>query len=113
MNIDLCFSLAPRQVHEMTVQLPEGSTLEQALQTAQSRHDWPAGFGSDAWRQLTPGVWGRRTGWTTVLREGDRVELYRPLMVDPKLARKQRFNRQGARRAGLFARRRPGAAAGY
>lgn len=113
MNIDLCFSLMPRQVHEMSVQLPEGSTLEQALLAAQSRHDWPAGFDCAAWRQLTPGIWGRRTGWTTVLREGDRVELYRPLTVDPKLARKQRFNRQGARRAGLFARRKPGAAAGY
>lgn len=113
MNIVVCFSLAPRQVHEIPVQLPEGSTLEQALQAARQHPAWPAGFGPEAWRQMTPGLWGRRAGWHRVLREGDRAELYRALTVDPKLARKQRFKRQGARRAGLFTRRRPGAAAGY
>lgn len=83
------------------------------MQFAQGHCDWPEGLGPEAWRQLTPGVWGRRSAWSTVLREGDRAELYRKLTVDPKLARKQRFSRQGARRAGLFARRKPGAAAGY
>nr|MCU0926665.1 RnfH family protein [Hydrogenophaga sp.] len=48
-----------------------------------------------------------------VLREGDRVEVYRLLRVDPKVARRERFVGQGARRAGLFAQRRPGSKAGY
>jgi putative ubiquitin-RnfH superfamily antitoxin RatB of RatAB toxin-antitoxin module len=113
MNIVVCFSLRPRQVHELPVSVPEGSTLEQALLRAQSLPGWPTGFGPEAWRQLTPGVWGRRVLWTAPLRDADRVELYRPLTVDPKLARKQRFSRQGARRTGLFARRKPGSAAGY
>jgi len=39
--------------------------------------------------------------------------LWRPLRVDPKLARRERFGQQGARAAGLFARRRPGAKPGY
>jgi putative ubiquitin-RnfH superfamily antitoxin RatB of RatAB toxin-antitoxin module len=51
--------------------------------------------------------------WNTVLRDGDRVELCRELRVDPKVARRERFSKQGARRAGLFAKKRPGAAAGY
>lgn len=113
MNIVVCFSLRPRQVHELAVSVPEGCTLEQALLLAQTLPDWPTGFGAEAWHRLTPGVWGRRALWTALLREADRVELYRPLTVDPKLARKQRFSRQGARRAGLFARRKPGSAAGY
>src|SRR5450830_17660 len=46
-------------------------------------------------------------------REGDRIELCRALVVDPKVARRERFAKQGARGTGLFARRRPGAAAGY
>jgi sulfur carrier protein len=41
------------------------------------------------------------------------VELYRPLKVDPKLARRERFNRQGAGTTGLFAKRRAGAKSGY
>jgi len=45
--------------------------------------------------------------------EGDRLEVYRPLTVDPKVARRARFVRQGAKTAGLFANKRPGAKAGY
>jgi sulfur carrier protein len=47
------------------------------------------------------------------VREGDRVEVYRGLKVDPKVARRERFRSQGARAAGLFAKRRPGAKPGY
>jgi putative ubiquitin-RnfH superfamily antitoxin RatB of RatAB toxin-antitoxin module len=48
-----------------------------------------------------------------VLRDGDRLELLRPLRVDPKVARRERFTGQGARSAGLFAKRRPNSKAGY
>ena len=41
------------------------------------------------------------------------IELYRPLKVDPKVARRQRFKRQGKGRTGLFAKRKSGSAAGY
>jgi putative ubiquitin-RnfH superfamily antitoxin RatB of RatAB toxin-antitoxin module len=43
-------------------------------------HFTPAGFG----------VFGRRVTAETRLRDGDRVELYRPLKVDPKEARRRR-----------------------
>jgi putative ubiquitin-RnfH superfamily antitoxin RatB of RatAB toxin-antitoxin module len=36
------------------------------------------------------GVWGRRVGMDFVLRDGDRVELYRPLIADPKEGRRRR-----------------------
>jgi uncharacterized protein len=48
-----------------------------------------------------------------VLGDRDRVEIYRPLQVDPKMARRERFRRQGARAAGLFARKREGGKPGY
>ena len=47
------------------------------------------------------------------VRDGDRVEIYRDLKVDPKVARRERFRKQGARATGLFAQRRPGAKPGY
>lgn len=59
------------------------------------------------------GVWGRKQPLTYRLREDDRVELYRPLTLDPKHARRERFQSQGSRAAGLFAKRRAGAKAGY
>ena len=45
--------------------------------------------------------------------KGDRLELLRPLRVDPKVARRERFVGQGARSSGLFAKRRPNSKAGY
>ena len=36
------------------------------------------------------GIWGRACAMTQRLEDGDRVELYRPLMVDPKEARRVR-----------------------
>ena len=58
-------------------------------------------------REAGVGVWGRKARLEQVLRDGDRVEVYRPLQVDPKLARRERFRRQGVRAAGLFARNKP------
>jgi putative ubiquitin-RnfH superfamily antitoxin RatB of RatAB toxin-antitoxin module len=58
-------------------------------------------------------VWGRKAPPGQLLRDRDRVEIWRPLRVDPKLARRERFGQQGARTAGLFAKRRPGAKPGY
>ncbi|MBC7601765.1 MAG: RnfH family protein, partial [Ramlibacter sp.] len=46
-------------------------------------------------------------------RDGDRVEVYRVLIVDPKVARRERFRKQGNNNAVLFATRRVGAKAGY
>lgn len=107
-DILLVHSPAPRQVCEQPLQLPDGSTVAQALQVCGwlERVRSP----SEGW---TVGVWGRRSGLETVLRNGDRLELYRALKVDPKIARRERFHRQGVGAAGLFARRRPGAKPGY
>jgi hypothetical protein len=60
-----------------------------------------------------PGIWGRKVPWSQSVAEGDRIELYRALQVDPKVARRQRFKRQGKGRTGLFANRKSGVAAGY
>lgn len=112
-TIAVCFSPAPRTVCELSLQLKPGSTLAQAIAEAVRHPVWPAGWNVQQCHTLTPGVWGRKKNWGTVLRQGDRVELYRELRVDPKVARRERFRKQGARRAGLFAHKRPGAAAGY
>jgi sulfur carrier protein len=100
--VTVAWSPGPREVQERALQLPEGATVRQALEAA----------GVDA-TQYDLGVWGRRCDATTLLRENDRVELYRPLRVDPKVARRERFRKQGARAAGLFAGKRPGKKAGY
>lgn len=103
---------APRQVREQILTLPADATVAQAVAAC----DWPE-FPThrlaDLAAQGVLGLWGRKTTPEQLLREGDRVELYRPLRVDPKVARRERFASQGSKRAGLFAQRRAGAKAGY
>ena len=108
-QVTLVCSLAARSVHEEVLQLPEGATATDALQASEltSRGSKPD------LRAVQPGVWGRTVEWDQALNDGDRLELCRPLTVDPKVARRERFARQGAGTTGLFARRRQGAKAGY
>jgi putative ubiquitin-RnfH superfamily antitoxin RatB of RatAB toxin-antitoxin module len=94
---------APRQVLEHHLELPAGATIRDALQACGLAGEDPAAVG----------IWGRKAPLEQPLREGDRVEVCRPLLVDPKVARRERFRRQGSRAAGLFASRRPGAKPGY
>jgi len=111
--ITVCFSPAPRVVCELVLQMPAGSTLQQAVTLATQQPVWPDGWSELQCHTLTPSIWCRKSAWNAALRDGDRVELCRDLRVDPKVARRERFSKQGARRAGLFAKKRPGAAAGY
>jgi putative ubiquitin-RnfH superfamily antitoxin RatB of RatAB toxin-antitoxin module len=108
-EVTVAFSPAPRAVLEYTLQVPEGATVRQAVQASGLAAACP---GLDL-AACDAGIWGRRSDWETPLRERDRVEIYRPLRVDPKVARRERFRRQGARAAGLFAGKRPGKKAGY
>ena len=102
-------SPGPREVREAVLALPPGATVQQALQ-ASGLLDF---LGGPDPATLAIGVWRRRARLADVLRDLDRVEVYRPLLVDPKVARRERFARQGARSAGLFANRRAGAKPGY
>lgn len=109
MRVSLLYAEAPRTVHEAQVELADGATVAQALAVS----GWAQRFPSLLAAEVTLGVWGRRCTGEQVLRDGDRVEAVRALRVDPKVARRERFQGQGARGAGLFAKRRPGSKAGY
>jgi putative ubiquitin-RnfH superfamily antitoxin RatB of RatAB toxin-antitoxin module len=92
-RVTVTYSPAPREVREQVVTVPSASTVADALQAS----GVPLPHGAAV------GVWGRKARIDHVLREADRIEIYRPLRVDPKLARRERFHQQGARAAGLFA----------
>lgn len=109
LTVSVLFSPSARQVSEKVCQLEEGATVADALQAS----GLLAGFTATEADALQVSVWGRHVPLNTLLREQDRIELCRALTVDPKVARRERFAKQGARTAGLFARRRPGAKPGY
>jgi putative ubiquitin-RnfH superfamily antitoxin RatB of RatAB toxin-antitoxin module len=108
-RVCVCFSRATREVQEVELQLPFGSRLVDALRES----GLLAGLPDAEVDALQTGIWGRKLPPDHVLRDGDRVELYRALKVDPKVARRERFSQQGARGAGLFSKRRAGAKSGY
>ena len=107
--VEVVYSPGPRLVHHQSVQLPAGCELAQALPAIAQA----LGISLAMLTALEVGVWGLRCPKNQVLVTGERVEFYRPLRVDPKVARRERFVRQGAKSAGLFAKKRPGAKAGY
>ena len=107
--VSVCYSRVAREVKEASLQLPAGSRLIDALRESALLLGLPDAE-VDA---LQTGIWGRKVSPEHALRDGDRVELYRTLRVDPKVARRERFSQQGAGRAGLFSKRRAGAKSGY
>ena len=111
LQITICTTPQTGITHEASLQLPAGSTVAQALAEAARLPELELNL-----EQLPPamiGIWGKSARAEQLLKNGDRLEIYRPLTVDPKVARRERFARQGARSSGLFKRQRPGAKAGY
>jgi putative ubiquitin-RnfH superfamily antitoxin RatB of RatAB toxin-antitoxin module len=107
--VTVMYSPKPRMVHEWPIVLPAGASVLQALEASGLRAAYP----DVDLRSAVVGVWGRKARLEQTLREQDRIEIYRPLQVDPKLARRERFRKQGSRAAGLFARKRNGSKPGY
>lgn len=109
MKVLLVYSPAPRQLREWRLELPEAGRAGEALALCGLFQEFPDLDPAN----ISLGVWGKRVAPAHVLREDDRVEVYRGLLVDPKVARRERFRRQGAKGTGLFAQKRAGAKAGY
>ena len=84
-------------VRQGWLQLPLGSTLAQALAAVPELD--PLRLAT-----LAVGIWGKVTDLGQALRDGDRVEVYRPLTVDPKEARRLRYRKRGQR---IVSRHRP------
>lgn len=101
MRVEVAYSPLGRVVDRVELTLAEGSTALQALQASGLLQRHPD---IDLSVQRV-GVWGRLCRPDEPLREGDRVELYRPLTVDPKEARRLRYRRQGGRQGARKAAR--------
>ena len=112
-EITVVFATGPRQVLAVQHTVGSASTVSRVLQDLAHTPGWDSAAVQSVLDDGRFGVWGKPVAADRVLVTGDRLELYRPLTVDPKVARRERFARQGAKTTGLFATRRPGAKAGY
>lgn len=86
LRIEVVYCPGPREVDLVALSLPAGSTVADAVAASGIAARYP--LGADAWRLA---VWGRACAADQALRDRDRVELLRPLTVDPKEARRLRY----------------------
>lgn len=84
-GITVAYALAERQfLRELTV--PTGTTVAAAIRLSGLPEEFP-----DIDRAAMPvGIFGRIVRPDEVLRAGDRIEIYRKLLLDPKEARRRR-----------------------
>ena len=92
--VEVAFAL-PFKQRLVALEVPHGTTAAEAV----SRADLPALFpevAAEVFEQATLGIFGKalKAPSQHVLCDGERVEVYRPLTIDPKAARLARAQKQ-------------------
>ena len=85
LNIEVCYAQSGKQ-DIVRLKLPVGATLQQALEASGLLAKYP----EIDLKKNKFGLWNKLSKPDSVLRDLDRVEIYRPLIADPKEVRKQR-----------------------
>lgn len=98
MLVQVCYATLTQQWSK-TVELSNSATIKQAIEQSGVLQDCPE---IDLSKQKV-GVWGKIAALEDVVNEGDRIEIYRPLLIDPKQARMLRAQR--AKEKALAAKR--------
>lgn len=97
MRVDFLHAL-PDAAQQLSLELPDGATIAQAVQQLQQQSPALGPLFSQAMTQARIGVFGKLVEAEYMLREGDRIECYRALLVDPKESRRRRAQVQAKRR---------------
>ena len=85
-EIEVVYAL-PHHQDVIMVKVPEGSTVHEAVEASGLLLKYPE---IELGERNKLGIYNKPARSDTVLREHDRVEIYRPLIADPKAVRKQR-----------------------
>jgi uncharacterized protein len=94
LHVQVCYARRDVQIVR-DLDVPAGTTLRQAIERSGVIQDCPD-------IDLTVckvGIFGKLKELDTVLREQDRIEIYRPLIADPKEARRRRAGKKAAAKA--------------
>lgn len=84
-SIEVVYALPEKQTI-LSLQVDEGTNVERAILSSGIQQHYPEIDLS----QNKVGIWNKVSKLSDLLREGDRVEIYRPLIADPKEVRKRR-----------------------
>lgn len=83
--VEVAYALPDKQ-SLLVLSVDAGSTVQQVIETSGILQQYPA---IDLQTQKV-GVWSRTVKLTDAVKDGDRVEIYRPLLADPKDLRRRR-----------------------
>lgn len=83
-NVEVVFALADRQ-ELVTVAIASGATASEAIDKSGIARKFP----DQELSACRLGIWGRLVESGHVLQDGDRIEMYRPLIIDPREARRR------------------------
>ncbi len=84
-KVEIAYALPDRQ-QIFTVYIPSGSTIETAIDRSGILEIFPE---IDLMKQKV-GIFSKLKKLSDIVSEGDRIEIYRSLMIDPKEARRRR-----------------------
>ena len=86
-SITVAYAPDPDRQVEIPLEVPAGTTLAEAVRLSGILEEFPD---IDLGGKNKTGIWSKLARPDTVLQARDRVEIYRPLIADPKAARRQR-----------------------
>ncbi len=95
-NVEVVYALPERQ-ELVKLTLPENATVGEAIGASGLLEKYPD---IDIVKANKIGIYGKLCKADTELRERDRVEIYRPLIADPKAVRKKRAEEGKAMKKG-------------
>ncbi|HIP53673.1 MAG TPA: RnfH family protein [Chromatiales bacterium] len=95
MNVEIAYAKPDEQV-VLALDIEGGATIEEVIQRSGILERFP----EIDLKKNKVGVFGKAARLDRVLEEGDRVEIYRPLIADPKEARKRRAAKGKAMKKG-------------
>ena len=84
-RVEVVFAMPERQVL-VEVSLEPDASVADAIEASGIEREFPG----QHLEALPVGIWGKPASRAAALRDGDRVEIYRPLVIDPKEARRRR-----------------------
>ena len=89
MRVEVAYA-KPHTQALVTIELPEGANLEAAIHASGILQQFP----EIKLSQISAGIFGRLCQLDHGLAAGDRVEIYRPLVADPRTARRQKTHKK-------------------
>jgi putative ubiquitin-RnfH superfamily antitoxin RatB of RatAB toxin-antitoxin module len=84
LRVEVVFALPEKQVM-LALSVERGATVAEAIAASGLAERFP----DESIRDLETGIWGHPAARDRCVEEGDRIELYRPLLRDPREARRE------------------------